>query len=294
MAVEFDSGRSVFVTLRDGLKMHVRIWGDEASGETPILCLPGLSRNSRDFAGIAAHLVKNARTKRTIYALDFRGRGLSDSDKDWTNYNLMTELDDVLNALTALGIEHAIIIGTSRGGMITMMMAAARPGAIKGVILNDIGPVIEGDGLTQIRLYLKNAKTPRNMDEALRLQKSIMGKTFPALSDEDWAFECWSRFREIGGKLKADFDPALVKTLTSIDLSQRLPTMWPQFAGLRGVPMMVVRGENSNLLSQKTADAMRKYHPDCEIVTAGGQGHAPMLHARDLTAPVMQFVDQFR
>ncbi|MEL6435633.1 MAG: alpha/beta hydrolase [Pseudomonadota bacterium] len=286
-----DLGESQFVTARDGLRLHVRRWGDADASATPVFCIHGLTRNSRDFAGIATHAIENAKTKRRFYALDLRGRGLSGYDKDWQNYNLFTELDDVISALTALGIEHAIFLGTSRGGLLTMMLSAGRPGAIKAAILNDIGPVIDGAGLTQIRLYLQKAPMPSSMEDAIDVQKSIMSKNFTVLLDEHWRFEAEARYREIDGKLRADYDPEIVKTVTSVDLNTPIPTLWPQFAGLGAVPVMSIRGQNSSLLSEQTVAAMGKAHPGMVAFTAEGQGHAPMLHVADVADGLVAFLD---
>ena len=164
-------------TSADGLLLHFRDYkGPEGYEGPPVLCLHGLTRNSRDFAGIADYLATHAKQKRAIYALDLRGRGHSEYAKDWQQYDLFTELGDVIAILTALGLEHCIFIGTSRGGLLTMLLGAARPGAVKAAIINDVGPVLEGTGLAQIKLYLQKPQKPRNFADAIAIQKSVMGK----------------------------------------------------------------------------------------------------------------------
>ncbi|MEN0001627.1 MAG: alpha/beta hydrolase [Pseudomonadota bacterium] len=288
-----DWGDSRFISAADGLKLHVRVWGEAYKGQaTPVICLPGLTRNSRDFAGFAAYMNEKNTVKRVIYGIDARGRGLSEKASSWKDYNLFTELGDVLAVLTALDIEHAIFVGTSRGGLLTMMLSAARPGAIKAAILNDVGPVLDGTGLAQIKLYLQNPAQPKSFDDATTIQKSVLGKYFGALDDDDWIYETYARYRLIKGKWQGDYDPALKHTMSSYDLDQPIPTMWPQWTGLRPVPTMVVRGENSALLSQETVRLMGEVHHKMRSITAEGQGHAPMLHKPDVARHLAVFLDE--
>lgn len=284
-------GESRFISVRDGLKLHVRVYKpSHASTQLPVVCLPGLSRNGRDFDDLAKRLSTDAKAPRAVYCLDFRGRGLSDYDRDWRNYNILIEAEDTVSVLTALGIEHAVFVGTSRGGLVTMVMSALRPGAIKGVVFNDIGPVIEGDGLTQIRLYLQRQPKPTSWQNAVSLQRDVMAKTFTAMTDDDWQREARARYREIDGAIRPDHDPNLVKTLTNIDLERPLPTMWPQFNGLRHAPLLVIRGENSSLLSKATVQQMLAQHPDAQVVEAKDQGHAPLLTKPDTIEPIRDFI----
>ncbi|MDQ0326471.1 pimeloyl-ACP methyl ester carboxylesterase [Rhodopseudomonas julia] len=270
-------GRVLYVKAQDGLTLALRLYGDWQSPGLPLVCLPGLSRNGRDFDRLARFFSAHADTPRLVAVLDYRGRGLSGYDPDWTRYTPMVEADDVLAVTTALGIERAIFIGTSRGGLITMIMGAMRPGLIAGVVLNDIGPKIEGTGLARIKNYLSNMRTPRSMAEAEKIVRQIAGHSFTALSDEDWhAYTC-ALFVERDGEIKADFDPKLLKTVGKFDLEEAVPTLWPQFDSLRHVPLLSVRGENSDLLSAATVEEMAWRHPGMEQVTVEGQGHAPLL-----------------
>lgn len=286
----FPAGESLYFGAPDGLRIHVRAFGRAHAGATPVICLPGLSRNSRDFLGLAAHFVSEAKIKRPVYAFDFRGRGLSGHDRNWRNYHVVNEAADVVAGLDALGIHEAIFVGTSRGGLVTMALSAMRPGAIRAAVLNDIGPVIEGTGLTQIRLYLQKLPQPTDWADAITLQKQVMGHAFTALSEADWAFDAHGRYREIGGRLVPDHDPNLVKTLTNIDLGDRLPEAWPQFDGLGGVPVMAVRGENSQLFSAATLEAMAERHAGMTDLTVSGQGHAPILHTAGIAESIEAFI----
>lgn len=283
---------SRFYTSRDGLRLHARDYVplDAAHEQNlPVICLHGLSRNARDFDILAKHLASHQRTPRRVIAFDYRGRGQSQYDKKWSNYNVLTEAEDVVSGLNALGIEHGIFIGTSRGGLITFVLAGMRPTALKGVVLNDIGPVIDGAGLMQIRSYLQHAPRPKTWGEAIEAQKKIMGKNFPALTDDDWRFEVESRYSQKDGILSADYDPRLADTMKGLNAGDRLPTAWPQFMGLRHLPMLVIRGENSNILSKQTLDEMKDVHPSISHIEVDGQGHAPMLHTAGLDDSIAQF-----
>jgi pimeloyl-ACP methyl ester carboxylesterase len=264
---------SRFVTASDGLKLHARLYGRPVAGRLPVLCLPGLSRNSGDFDVIARALAE----ERQVVALDYRGRGLSAFDPDWRNYALPVELDDMLAVTTVLGLSRAVFLGTSRGGLLTMLTSAARPSLLAGAILNDIGPVIEGAGLARIKSYLGRLPEPGTWDEAVALLKSIGQSRFPALTDADWRGQAGSIWTERDGRLVAAFDPALAKTLESVSFDGPMPTLWPQFDGLSGVPVMVIRGEHSDILSAATVAAMADRRPDLDVLTVPGQGHAPLL-----------------
>lgn len=282
----------LFYSANDGLELHARVYdAGAAAGALPVVCLPGLTRNARDFHELALHLSAGAATRRRVIAFDYRGRGLSARDRNWRNYDPLIEAGDVMAGLAALGVGHAAFVGTSRGGLIVFALAAMRPALLKAVVLNDIGPVVEGAGLVQIRAYLERAPRPRDMAEAAALQKAVQGTAFPALTDADWQRMAAAFYSEKNGRLVADFDPALLKTLKGIDLSKPLPQAWPQFLALRAVPLMAIRGENSSLLSADTLREMANQHPDMRSVTVSGQGHAPLLETAGLPDKIAAFLD---
>jgi pimeloyl-ACP methyl ester carboxylesterase len=288
-----DEGFSDFYySSADGLRLHARIYGDDANGALPVVCLPGLTRNVRDFHELALHLSRETKRLRKVVAFDYRGRGGSAYDKEWQNYNIGVEAGDIVSGLVALGIEHAAFIGTSRGGLIIHVLAATRPAALKAVVLNDIGPVVEGEGFAHIRAYLERATKPASFAEAVAIQRGIHGQAFSALTDREWERMVRAIYRDEAGKPVADFDPALLKTISGLDLSQPLPMLWPQFEGLSGVPMLAIRGENSKLLSAHTLEEMARRHPSIETITVEGQGHAPMLETGPLAAQIEAFLDR--
>ena len=285
---ETDGYRDFFYTSSNALRLHARIYGD--AGGLPVICLPGLTRNARDFHELALHLSRQGETGRKVVAFDYRGRGESDRDADWRNYDVRTEAADVLAGLTAMGIEHGVFVGTSRGGMIIHVLAATRPGVLKGVVLNDVGPRIDGAGLAQIRSYLERAPKPANVQEAIAIQRSAHGQAFSALGEADWERQVRANYREENGALVPDYDPALLKTITSIDFNKPLPELWAQFHGLTKVPMLAIRGANSKLLSADTLKEMERRHPDLKTVTVEGQGHAPLLETGELPDIIAGFV----
>ncbi|TKT81291.1 alpha/beta hydrolase [Aquamicrobium sp. LC103] len=285
-------GEDFHYSAADGLRLHARIHGGGDRDALPVVCLPGLTRNARDFDALALHLSRNAARPRRIVCFDYRGRGKSQHDPDWRNYNVAVEAGDVLAGLAALGIRHAAFIGTSRGGLIVHVLTAMRPTILKAVVLNDIGPVVENTGLAQIRAYLSNARKPRDFAEAAAIQKEIHGEAFPALSDDDWRRMAWAIYREDEGIPVADFDPALLNTLAMLDLDKPLPALWPQFDGLRHVPILAIRGANSKLLAAGTLAEMARRHPDIETAEVEGQGHAPFLETGGLPGLIERFLDR--
>ncbi|MFZ1679523.1 MAG: alpha/beta hydrolase [Rhizobiaceae bacterium] len=278
----------VFYSAQDGLTLHARVYGRTQPG-LPAICLPGLTRNARDFHELALHLSTHIKSPRPVVAFDYRGRGQSAWAPDWTSYDPLVEAGDVLAGLAALDIGHGLFIGTSRGGLITMILSAMRPGAIRGAILNDIGPRIEGEGLAQIRAYLTGMPAPASLAEAEAILKQVFGPAFLALSDPDWARMAAAIFAERGGRIVPDYDPALINPLKSVDFSQPLPELWPQFEGLAAVPLMTIRGANSRLLSPATLAEMERRHPGMETITVEGQGHAPLLETGDLPERIAAF-----
>lgn len=280
---------SHYIQVADGLKLYARIYGPKNEG-LPIVCLPGLSRNSRDFHQLALLLSTQPPAPFRVITIDSRGRGLSDRDEKKERYTIPTEAQDVIAILDRFGIERAIFIGTSRGGLILHILAATHPERLAGVVLNDIGPVIEIEGVKQIQDYLGKERRPRNFDDAAAILTETHGPSFPALSEADWRDMADAIYREIDGNLIADFDPAIAEQFRAADLSQPLPDLWAQFDLFRSLPLMTIRGENSRLLSKQTSEAMAERHPHMRSLTAPGQGHAPILHLADIPSEIQIFL----
>ena len=281
-----------FYAAPDGLTLHARVYGEADSEHWPVVCLPGLTRNARDFHELALYLSTQSEKPRKIVAFDYRGRGQSAYDPDISHYNVGVEAGDILAGLAALNIAEAAFIGTSRGGLIIHVLGAMQPAALKAIVLNDIGPVIEADGLANIRSYLDPAPQPKTRLEATSAQRGAHGGDFPALTEADWERMVSALYRETDHGLMPDFDPRLLETLAGLDLSKPLPDLWPQFEALAAIPMLAIRGANSKLLSAETLEEMRKRHPDMETVTVEGQGHAPFLETGSLPGAIAAFLGQ--
>jgi pimeloyl-ACP methyl ester carboxylesterase len=286
MAEDFASR---FVTVQDGLRLHVRSYGRN-EGRPPVICLPGLARTGADFHKLASGLAAHQGGSRQVIALDMRGRGLSDYDRNPQNYSFQVELADVLAVLTALEIGPAVFVGTSRGGILTMLLAAVRPGAIAGVVLNDIGPVIEAPGLMRIKSYVGKLPQPRNFDEGAEILRRLFQPHFPKLTSDDWVSFAHRTFKQKDGVLVPDYDPKLAKILDGIDLKRTLPPLWREFDALGRVPVMVIRGANSDLLSAATVAAMQVRRPDMTAVEVPDQGHAPLLSETETIERIASFV----
>ncbi len=263
----------------DGLTLFSRIYGAHLKNEAlPVVCLSGLSRNSRDFHQLAIQIVTDPVKPRMVICPDYRGRGLSGRDSNPENYNLFRETQDIDNVLQALDITKAHFIGTSRGGLIMHLMPGFGADRIASIILNDIGPEIDLEGMIQIRNVLSARPEPADWQQAARAMKATYAEGFPALDDEDWSDMAAAIFTDRDGSIRPDFDPELVAPLRRMDLSQPPPDLWPQFETLRRYPLLVIRGENSRLLSESTVAEMKKRMPALEVFTAPGQAHAPILH----------------
>lgn len=281
--------RDLFVSAADGLGLYARDYGPEIGDALPVVCLPGLARTSEDFHELAVALSEDEARPRRVLALDHRGRGRSDWDKDWRNYDVRVELNDTLQVLIAAGIDGAVFVGTSRGGLITMALGAIRPTLLRGAVLNDVGPVIEGKGLVRIRGYVGKLPQPRTMQEAGQILKRMSDAQFPRFTDEQWERLARGTWHEKDGRLALRYDPSLMKTLEAIDLEMPLPVLWPLFEGLAPIPVLAIRGGNSDLLSAETLRLMQEKHPRLKAITVPDQGHAPGFEG-DLIGAVKQLI----
>lgn len=273
-----DQFRDVFCQSADGLKLHAKVIGPENSATLPVLCLPGLTRTADDFDDVGRALASHPSAPRRVVAVEYRGRGLSDYDPDPAKYSVPVEMGDVLAIAASLGLSRAILLGTSRGGLISMALAATQPQLLAGVILNDIGPALEIDGLMKIKGYIANPPERKTWDEAARGLKELFGGVFPSLGDDEWM--AWTRraFRDKpGGGLERTYDLKLAQTLDAVGPTTPLPPIWELFDAMAGVPLMLVHGGLSDLLSPQGVRDMATRRPDLDLVEVPNQGHAPLL-----------------
>jgi pimeloyl-ACP methyl ester carboxylesterase len=279
---------SHFITAQDGLKLHVRAYGLPSAGGLPLVCLPGLTRTAADFHALAEAL--SIDQQRYVVALDYRGRGRSDHDRNADNYSFAVELADVLAVVTALGVGRAVFLGTSRGGILTLLLATQRPTAIAGAILNDIGPVIEMEGLMRIKGYIGKLPKPRNLEDGGEVLGRLFGAQFPRLTSADWLAAANHTWVEKNGELLPTYDIQLAKTLEAVDPERPMPPLWKEFDALAGVPLLVVRGANSDLLSAATVAAMQARRSSMEVIEVPDQGHAPLLVEPEIIRRIGAFV----
>ncbi len=251
----------------DGLSLA---YSDSGGDGLPILCLSGLTRNSSDFSYVAPYL-----DGYRLIALDYRGRGASDWAKDWQSYSIPVEARDVLELLTYLDLSQVAILGTSRGGLIAMALAATVPDKLLGVCLNDIGPEIAAAGLEVIKAYVGKPPQQKTYEEAAKMRASLM-QGFEDVPESRWREEVEKHYvmREDG--LDINYDPKL-RDAVLFAAAQDQPDLWPLFDAMRGIPTALIRGANSNLLTAETAVKMCRRHPEMIFTEVPKRGHVPFL-----------------
>lgn len=246
-------------------------WQEEGAG-IPVLCLPGLTRDNSDFDELAAALDGRCR----LIRLTFRGRGASDHDPNFANYNPGREAEDVVAFLDHLGLDRVVVVGTSRGGLVAMVLAAMAKPRLAAVLLNDIGPEIAPDGLSVIMSYLGIAPKATTLPAVTAALKARMQPAFPGLSDARWEALARRWFREEDGRIGLTYDPKLRDAVEAAGAGPA-PDLWPLFDLFEGVPLAVVRGANSDLLTAETVERMRERRPDLIVAEVPDRGHVPFL-----------------
>lgn len=282
--------QDIAFTSHDGLRLYARRYGRPDSLRRPLLCLAGLTRNGRDFHDIATALSNHPLYPREVYCLDYRGRGSSDNDPNWRNYTPWIEMIDTLDFMSICGLSQAAVLGSSRGGIIAMLMGVVRPASIGALILNDIGPLIETAGLARIMGYAGKVPLPANWDAAADLVRDMSRRFFPDLNRQTCIELAHQWFNDKNGRPAHGYDPNLMKALEEVDITKKVPDMWPQFESLRRVPALVIRGANSDLLTARTVEEMARRHPRLASVEIPGQGHAPLLKDRFSISVVADFL----
>lgn len=265
---------SVHFQTADSLRLVAREYSPSLSALTPLLCLPGLTRNSKDFETIVPWLAQ----KRRVIAPDFRGRGLSHYASDPASYRPDIELVDTIALLDFLKIDRVAVVGTSRGGIVGMLMAAYFHDRLAGLFLNDVGPELHGAGLLRIRSYLGVQSEFASWEMAAANLKSN-NSGFDFLTADEWHAFALRVFKSVNGLPRIDYDPALLQTFPSAEdiTAGRVANLWEFFEKIGGVPVSVVRGEHSDLLSAATVAAMKQRNAGLDATTIPERGHAPFL-----------------
>ncbi len=259
----------------DGVRIHARDYEQSGDGQRPTLvCLHGLSRNAADFATLAARLPQYR-----LLVIEQRGRGKSDVDPDPSRYDVGRYVEDTLGLLAALEIRRPVLVGTSMGGLMAMLMLARDPAGYRGALLNDIGPVVEAAGLARIQGYVGKVAPAADWAAAAAATRSSNAVAFPDYADADWLAFARRLYRQRpDGMLEPAYDPAIALPLGNGDPEKAVPPdLWSVFDLLGDAPLLVVRGALSDILSATTVTEMQRRHPALQAVEVPRVGHAPML-----------------
>ena len=274
---------------RDGLNLFARDFaGASGKAQLPVVCLHGLTRNSKDFEDVAPWL---AGCSRRVLVPDVRGRGLSDRDPNPLHYSPKVYVRDVLDLMESLGIARAIFLGTSMGGIITMALAAIRPKAVVAAILNDVGPEIAPEGVTRIMSYVGKPVEINDWEAAANYVRQTNGAAFPDYADADWQRFAQRTFRDNAGVPELDYDPRILEPLLQHRPGRHSRLAWFLFRRLaRKRPTLLVRGANSDVITQPIADKMERKAPALRRIDVSGVGHAPMLTEPVAVDAIKQFL----
>ncbi len=271
----------------DGLKLYTRVYAGPKPSARTVLCLHGLTRNSRDFEDLAPHLQHRFR----VIVPDMRGRGRSARDPNPQNYQPAIYLQDILALIDRVDAQRAAIIGTSMGGLLAMMMAVGHRDRVSGLVLNDMGPEVDPKGLERIKSYAGRLPAPRNWDEAIAQTRSMFGNAWPNLSEQRWSALTRRGYREDEqGVLHVDADPMIGEMLRAAPAATA--DLWPFWKALCGIPMLVIRGAQSDILSGATFAKMKAENPQLEQLEVAQRGHAPLLDEPECIAAIDALLEQ--
>jgi pimeloyl-ACP methyl ester carboxylesterase len=258
---------------RDGLALYYRDYPGDPD-KAPVLCLPGLTRNSKDFERSAAQIAP----VRRVICVDLRGRGRSQYDPNWLNYHPGMYVDDMWVLLNELKISRVVVIGTSLGGIMAMLMASMWPRQLAGVVLNDVGPELEIVGSQRIQSYVGRVQEVATWDEATRCTQEMFGSAHPDLTEERWREFAHNTFREgPDGRIRLDYDLRIAELLRLLPFGA-MPPIWYAYTALYSIPTLAIRGELSDLLSARVFERMQREKPDLVRLSVPNHGHAPLLH----------------
>lgn len=272
----------------DGLKLYAREYSHDVPVAT-IICVPGLTRNSADFAEFCEQLNRDYR----VFAVDLRGRGKSDYDPCPQNYHPGTYAQDIQTLISALDLDKLVLIGTSLGGLVSMMVSAMNPDRVKALVVNDIGPEINPSGLERIKSYVRSRPEPiGNWQQALERTRQTLHREYPKFADKDWQIFAKRLYRQQSGVIRLDYDPAISVLFEDKPQAADTPDMWLMFGMLSAIPMMAIRGELSDILLQDTANKMQRLHPRLNLLEVPDVGHAPLFEDPEVAEPVMTFLAQ--
>lgn len=279
-----------FWTSKDGLRLHAREYG-VAQAKLPIVCIPGLTRNCRDFEDLAPWMAARGRR---VLAVDLRGRGQSARDPDKRRYRPATYADDIISLLQSIGEPRAVFVGTSLGGLVTMTLAMRRPDLIGGAVLNDVGPRVAGRGLRRIASYVGKTTQLRTWADALAYVKEINAVAFPSYDDERWAIFARRLFKEDeSGTPVLDYDPLIFRKAHPLAIWLTAPLIWGAYKRLSQCgPILILRGASSDILDARTVNEMQRLAPNAVAAEVPGVGHAPMLDEPAARLALADYLDR--
>lgn len=275
----------------DGVALSATVWEPQNGIALDVLCLPGLSRNARDFAPLARYL---AGCGHRVIAMDYRGRGRSGRHPDWRTYSIEREAQDIDAGLESLSLGRLAIVGTSRGGLHGMLLAWRAPDRVAGLVLNDIGPAIERGGLKRLSGEIGSNMRVDTWQEAAERLHGALGSQFPDVEAQGWLRLARQLYVETEDGIKLDYDARLANTLGTIDDETALPDLWPVFDAIAGVPMLAIRGAHSDILSTETYSQMKQRSPGLERHTIANEGHAPLLWDAETQGVIARFLSRLR
>ena len=268
----------------DGLDLYFRDYAGDGSGRTPVVCLHGLTRNSRDFEGLAPHIASRGHR---VLVPDMRGRGQSAYAEDSKTYAVPTYIADVMALLAQEGIERFVAVGTSMGGIMTMLIAQFAPDRIAGAVINDIGPVVDPQGIETIRGYLGKGGSFPTWMHAARSLEDVHGASHPGFDTNDWiAMAKRSMTLCSNGRIAFDYDMKIADPFNDADENAVPPDLWPGFETLASRPLLLVRGALSTILSAGTLAEMQARAPHADVVTVPAAGHAPTLDEPEVRSAI--------
>jgi pimeloyl-ACP methyl ester carboxylesterase len=274
-------------TTQDGLRLYFRDYGDPLSPRAPLLCLSGIVRNSADFADLA----ERHAAERRIICLDYRGRGRSEYDRNWRNYNPFVYAGDIADLIAATGVERLVVLGTSLGAALAMGLAVLKPTALAAVILNDFGPEVAAGGVSRILDYIGRDRPQPDWASAVGHLRELL-PTLSIRTEEGWLKMARGTYREgADGLLHFDWDVNLARPLARS--RGAIPDLWPYFQALWRLPVLALRGALSDVLSNATFERMALAKPDLLRVTVAEAGHAPTLNEPEAAAAVDDFIRRF-
>lgn len=284
-----ESYQDIFYDSSDGLRLYARDYAP-GSKKPVVFCMHGLTRNAADFHNLALHISDKFR----VISVDQRGRGNSQYDAERANYRVDIYCADMFTLLEKLKLTQVIAIGTSMGGIMTMMMASMKPGLFKAVVLNDIGPEIEFAGLERIKGYVGGGGPFESWQEAANALKAQGPNVFPEYTDDDWLdFAQRTCVKAESGLIKFNYDLAIAAPIMADDTVAVPVNMWPVFAALSEIPLLTIRGALSDILSKKTAKKMILVHPNAQLAEISNIGHAPMLDEDQSLLAIDSFLEAF-